>query len=181
MPPSPQEARAALFSAIVLCLLGSFGILFGHAQTSRSADPPGLANYLEIIESRIPAERPAAEKFYRAQWDSDARRPLGWSNVVVSAMLIVGGLMIVGRRKNTLWWIKNSIAANLVQVAGQAYDHFRIIASLDDVPVHVVTHMQASVIVDVTLKVIVYVGALMLVLRKTVRAFLASEGPPRPA
>lgn len=181
MPPTPKEARAALFSAIFLCLMGSFGILQGQAHASRSADPPGLSNILDSIESTIPNERHAAEKVVRAQWESDARRPLGYANVVVSLMLIVGGLMLIARRASTLWWLKNAIAANLVFLLGQTYDRFRVLQGLEDVPGPLVTQIQASWLVGLTFSVIVHVGALYLVLRKSVRAYLASEGPPEAA
>lgn len=179
--PTPKEARAALFTAIFLCLMGSFGILQGQANTSRSADPPGLSSILDSIEATMPSERPAAERIVRAQWTSEARRPLGYANVVLSLMLIVGGLMLIGRRGSTLWWIQNSIAANLVFLFGQTYDRFRILGGLEDLPGPLVTQIQASWLVGLTISVAVHVGALYLVLRKSVRAYLKSEGPPEAA
>jgi hypothetical protein len=181
VPPTPKEARAALFTAILLSLMGSFGILQGQAHTSRSADPPGLSNILDSIEATMPADRPAAEKVVRAQWDSDARRPLGYANVVVSIMLILGGLLLIGRRASTLWWIKNSIAANIVFLVGQTYDRFRVLGELEALPGALVTQIQASWAFGLTVSVAIHVGALLLVLRKSVRAYLESEGPPQAA
>jgi hypothetical protein len=181
VPPTPKEARAALFTAIFLCLMGSFGILQGQSHTSRSADPPGLSSILDSIEATMPADRPVAEQIVRAQWDSDARRPLGYANIMVSIMLIAGGLLLIGRRVSTLWWIKNSVAANIVFLLGQTYDRFRVLDALDDLPSALVTQIQASWLFGMSVSIAIHVGALILVLRKSVRAYLESEGPPQEA
>jgi hypothetical protein len=45
------------------------------------------------------------------------RSLLGASNVVVSGMLILGALMIVTRRKTTMWWCRQALIANMVWTA----------------------------------------------------------------
>ncbi|MBC7173982.1 MAG: hypothetical protein H5U40_16190 [Polyangiaceae bacterium] len=66
----------------------------------------------DVFEAAAAQSAPWAEVI----WDSPYRRPLAAANAIVSAMLLIGSFLLTFRRKSALWWIKNSIAANVLYI-----------------------------------------------------------------
>lgn len=178
MAPTRQQARAALSTSIILTLLGFFGILQGQSQFVRSADPPGIDAVLTSIEKTIPQHRTDAERILRAQWTSDARRPIAFANIVASAMLIIGSFMLIARRKSALWWITNAIVANCLVIGGQLWDRFRILFAMSGVDPELLNQLRDFWFFSTTISLIVHLGALYLTRREKVQAYAESEGPP---
>lgn len=176
--PTRQQARAALSTSIILTLLGFFGILQGQSQFVRAADPPGIDAVLTSLEKTIPAHRDDAERVLRAQWASEARRPIAFANIVASAMLIVGSFLLIARRKSALWWITNAIIANCLVIAGQLWDRFQILFAMSGVDAELLHQLRDFWIFSTLLNLILHLGVLYLVRREKVSAYAESEGPP---
>ncbi len=128
MRPTVQQARAALLVSIFMTMLGTCGVANGVAGASQSAIPASSA----IEDVAAPEDAFASAQTALAAevlWGSPYRRQVAAANAVVSAMLLVGSFLLTFRRPNALWWIRNTIAANLlVIVGGYAHDVARLLA-----------------------------------------------------
>lgn len=176
--PTRQQARAALSTSILLTLLGFFGILQGQSQFIRSADPPGIDTVLTSLEKTLPEHREDAERILRAQWKSEARRPIAFANIVASAMLIIGSFLLIARRKSALWWITNAVVANCLVIGGQLWDRYRLLFPMSGIDPVLMKQLRDFWMFSTMMSLIVHLGVLYLARREKVRAYAESEGPP---
>lgn len=113
--------RSLLFLAIFAGSLGSCGACNAAAEFG---DLPYVA-----ADSSLSAEVAEGQQAIKhLVWNNPHRKGLAIGGLVVSLMLMVGGAMLIGRRKNAPWMIRNSIAANLVWTglhAASNYFHIR--------------------------------------------------------
>jgi len=59
--------------------------------------------------------------------EAPARRPLQAANLVVSLMLVGGGMMLFGRRRSAPWWITQAALANILwTLAVRASYHYQL-------------------------------------------------------
>lgn len=112
--PTVRGSRAIVLLAIIAIFAGSCGI--GNAITGLTADsmvpaaPVPTGSSPELGEASTAVQRELA----RAAMEAPYRRPLDAANLVVSGMLIAGGLMLFGRRSNAPWWITQAAVANIL-------------------------------------------------------------------
>lgn len=115
-----RGSRAIVVLAVILIFAGSCGI--GNAVTGLTTDavvpaapvPTGASP--ELDEASAAVQRELA----RAALEAPYRRPLGAANLVVSAMLIVGGIMLFTRRPSAPWWITQAAVANILWRVGHS-------------------------------------------------------------
>lgn len=140
-PPETRAAEASrgprtvLFLVLALGMLGTCGIQrgVGALEADTRPEPVSIGAADEVRPETVETQR----VYVDALWDAPARRPIAAANVLVSAMLLVGGLMLVARRKSAIWWVTQSLAANVVwtisevasQVAGVLMRGDQLIAS----------------------------------------------------
>lgn len=112
-PPEPG-ARVSFVLATLLVFMGSCGAFHGMA------DLDGVTFDTAAAERVAPEQAAQAERWVEVQrtlYNEPNRRPLAAANIVVSAMLVLGGLLVLGRRKSALWWVKHAILANVLWIA----------------------------------------------------------------
>lgn len=89
--------------ALVLTILGCYGVFRGVQ---------GLGEFVGSGAS----ESVSDQEFLRAFYNDPHRRPLAAANILVSAMLLVGAMLLVMRRKSAIWWLRQTVLANVVWV-----------------------------------------------------------------
>ena len=97
-----KAARSSLFLAISLTVFGTCGVGSGHQEYE------GLP---VDVDTTAPIQ-----KIGVTLREHPYSRPLAVANMVVSAMLIIGGMMLSFRRKSAVWFIRNAVTANVLWI-----------------------------------------------------------------
>lgn len=97
-----KAARTAFMLALALTIMGCYGVFRGVQ---------GLGEFLGSG-----AEAASDQEFLTAFYNDPHRRPLAAANIIVSAMLLVGATLLVMKRKSAIWWLRQTVLANLVWV-----------------------------------------------------------------
>ncbi len=88
--------------ALVLTIMGCYGVF------------RGVQSLGEFLGSG--AEAVADQEFLRAFYNDPHRRPLAAANIIVSGMLLVGATLLVLRRRSAIWWLRQTVIANVIWV-----------------------------------------------------------------
>ena len=106
-----RAARAALIIAFVLMIVGTCGFSGALVDLS-SAVPPAatLGPEPELTETVEAVARALAAVLRR----SPLAEALATANALVSAMLVVGAVLLLMRRSSAPWWIGQAAAANAI-------------------------------------------------------------------
>jgi hypothetical protein len=111
--PQLRAARATLLLAVVLTGIGACGVHRGSQELSdQSMEVPTGDDSGGSALDRARAD--AAAALIRAVLAAPYRRPIAAGNILVSAMLFVGGVMLILRRGSAVWFTTQAIAANVV-------------------------------------------------------------------
>lgn len=113
--------RSLLFLAIFAGSLGSCGACNAVGQYN---DLPYVA-----ADSSLSAEVAEGQQAIKhIAWNNPHRQGLAIGGFIVSLMLMIGCGLLLRSRKSAVWWVRNSIAANLVWTglhAASNYFHIR--------------------------------------------------------
>ena len=107
-----------LLVALMLTMVGTCGLSYGGRDLAPPEDPSDMEAMGDGSPTAAAAEASAMLLMEVLQADPN-RRPLGAANMLVSAMLVLGALMLVWRRGSALWWVRQAIYANMVWTALQ--------------------------------------------------------------
>ncbi len=113
MPPN-HGARVSFVLATLLVFMGSCGVFHGVA------DLEGVHFSTRATEQVAPDQAELAEQMVEIQrtlYNEPNRRPLAAANIVVSVLLVLGGLFLLARRPTALWLVKQAILVNVVWIA----------------------------------------------------------------
>lgn len=116
--PRARTARAVLLTSVVLMGFGSCGLSKGLGAMGEPPVLPAVSTPDEAPEQSEAAEiagRALAEALFSAPF----ARPLAVANVVVSAMLIVGAVLLFRRKTGAPWWIRQAVVANVLWTAAE--------------------------------------------------------------
>jgi len=110
--PTLRAARAALLLVAFMGILGSCGVANGLTAFAEEAVLPA-----PVAPGTGPGtSEEASEAVARAMADTLNRAPYGrglaGGNLLVSAMLLVGGTLLFIRRRSAPWWITQAALAN---------------------------------------------------------------------
>ncbi len=102
-----------LLVALMLTMVGTCGLTYGGQELAPPMDPSELEAMGDGSATSVAAEASAMALMEVLQGDPN-RRALGVANMMVSAMLVIGGLMLVWRRESAPWWVRQAIYANML-------------------------------------------------------------------
>ena len=113
-----------LLVAVVVMLTGTCGVGNGAGglMEGETAEVPRMlpdGASLEVVE----ATDALNEALARSARDAPFRRPLAAANVVVSAMLLVGGILLSLLRRSGPWWVTQAVIANILWTCANATSH----------------------------------------------------------
>jgi hypothetical protein len=119
-----RGSRALLVAAVVLMLTGTCGVGNGivGVSTEGAAEAPRIlpANAsLEVVEASDALHTALA----RTAREAPFRRALDSANVLLSAMLLAGGVLLILLRKSGPWWVTQATVANILWTAAYAGTH----------------------------------------------------------
>lgn len=124
-PSIEQGRRSLVFLAIFVGSLGSCGACGASRQLSDtdyvSTDPSVSAEVSDM-----------QQQVAHLLFSHPHRRALAIGSILVSIMLLAGGYLLIARRPNALWWVRNSLVANIVWTGVRGvseYMHIRDISS----------------------------------------------------
>lgn len=120
------KPRLLLATAFLLNLSGIFGMTGGVLGLTE--DPILTAPDLHALPED-PSEWSEDEReshlfestMYVLTASQDRRRAFAAANIVVSALLLIGGLFLSRNRPTALWWIRQAVLANILWVVGRTY------------------------------------------------------------
>lgn len=104
---SVKGAKPALLLSIAMTFLSFNGIAFSYGQLNAPAAPD------QDITAPPTSEQAATEQLYAAISAAPVARGLAVANLLASALLLVGSLMITARNRSAHWWVSQALLANL--------------------------------------------------------------------
>lgn len=111
--PEPERAaKATLMLALFLTVMGTYGVFRGIRELS--SEHLGLSP--ELLEPEEQARADALAELQATFYNEPNRRPFAASNVVLSAMLMVGSAFLVGRKPHAVWFLRQAILANVLWI-----------------------------------------------------------------
>lgn len=124
-PSIEQGRRSLVFLAIFVGSLGSCGACGAASQLSDT-------NYVAPDPKVSAAVSDMQQQIDHLLFSHPHRRALVVGTILVHLMLLVGGYLLIARRPNASWWVRNSLVANIVWTGVQCvsnYMHTRDISS----------------------------------------------------
>lgn len=107
----------------ILVSAGSCGVYQG--VTALATDPPPRPVATTVETPSVDEARDAAAAGYKnAIHRAPQRKLLAGTNVVVSVLFAIGGLLLLSRRPSAPWWITQAVVANLLWVIGDTVSSF---------------------------------------------------------
>jgi hypothetical protein len=139
---SQRSARALFFLSVVLVVAGSCGSL-QSATDAFSRDPPASPTpQVSATANATEAGEAAARALVGARATAPLRRTLAATNVVVSSLLLVGGVLLFTRRPSAPWWITQAAIANVLwTIANAVSESLGIVGALPEL--HALFDQQA--------------------------------------
>lgn len=119
--PEGHPQRSLVFLAIFAFSLGSCGAYNAVAEF-------GELPYMAADSSLSADVAEGQQAIKHIIWSNPHRKGLAVGGMVVSLMLVLGGILLIRRRQSAGWWLRNAIAARLVWTglhAASNYFHIR--------------------------------------------------------
>jgi small-conductance mechanosensitive channel len=113
--------------SVILSAAGSCGVFQG-VHTLASEPPPRPVVTTTETPNVDEARQAAATGYQNALDRAPQRKLLAGTNIVVSVLFVVGGLMLFSRRASAPWWITQAVLANVLWVIGDTVSRFIALA-----------------------------------------------------
>jgi hypothetical protein len=108
---------------MILGLAGCWGAFQG--VNALAGEPPPRPVVTTADTPNVDEARQAAAAGYQNALDrSPQRKLLAGTNIVVSALFVIGGLLLFSRRPSAPWWITQAVVANVLWVIGDSVSRF---------------------------------------------------------
>ncbi len=123
---APSRPRPSIF------LLALFASTLGTCGTCEGVSSYSDAPYVVAPTEASADEAETIQELQHVLHSDPRRRALGIARVLLGLMLLAGGVMLIMRAKNALWWLQNVLAANIVWMGGSALSQFLHIRASED-------------------------------------------------